>query len=91
MRVVLETHCRSTYPGSFGANHKLGHIVERIRNAGDEHPANALLDELDQINEYSREHHHGEDPTDDTSNQIDADELTGFVRRTLKIVNSLQA
>ena len=91
MRVVLETYCRSTYPNNFGSSHNLGHIIERIRNAGDQHPACALLDELDQINDYSCDHHHGEDPADGSSSTIDARELTGFVRRTLKIVNALQA
>ncbi len=91
MRVVLETHCRSTYSGVFGSNHNLGHIVERIRVGGEQHPAFNLYEPLDLINEFTVLHHHGDDPTDGTSDQIDADELTGFVRRTLKIVNALQA
>ena len=49
MRIVLETHCRSTYPGSFASDDRLGGMVEKIRKAGDRHPAAALMDELDQI------------------------------------------
>jgi len=91
MRVVLETHCRSTYPGSFGPDERLGGMVEKIRKTGDQHPAWALVDELDQINEYSRDHHHGEDPEDGVQDLIDQQELTGYAKRTLRIANNLQA
>lgn len=91
MRVVLETHCRSTYSGFFDADDALGEIVGKIRKTGDEHPAWELMDELDQINDYSRDHHHGEDPEDGGTDFIDPQELTGYVRRTLRIVNNLQA
>ncbi|SFQ78928.1 AAA family ATPase [Donghicola eburneus] len=91
MRVVLETHCRTTYPGSFLANDWLGDIVRKIREGGDPHPAQALYDELDQINGYTSQYHHGEDMDDATPDQIDPSELTGFTRRTLRIVNALQA
>jgi hypothetical protein len=91
MRIVLETHCRSTYSGSFAPDDRLGSMVEKIKKAGDQHPAWALMDELEQINDYSRDHHHGEDPKDGAADLIDAPELTGFVKRTLKLVNNLQA
>ncbi len=91
MRVVLETHCRTTYPGSFLANDWLGDMVRKIREGGDAHPAQALYDELDQINGYTSQYHHGENIADATPDQIDPTELTGFTRRTLRIVNALQA
>lgn len=91
MRVVLETHCRTTYPGSFLANDWLGDMVRKIREGGDLHPAQALYDEMDQINGYTSQYHHGEDMADATPDQIDPSELTGFTRRTLRIVNALQA
>ena len=91
MRVVLETHCRTTYMAYFEATDWLGDIVRKIREGGDDHPAKALYDELDQINDYTASYHHGEDVADATPEDIDPDELTGFVRRTLKIVNALQA
>ena len=91
MRVVLETHCRFTYSGSFEPTDRLGSMVEKIKKQGDEQPAWAIVEELDQINEYSRDHHHGEDPKDGSADFIDPQELTGFVRRTLRIANSLQA
>lgn len=90
-RVVLETYCKATYPVAFTGNDWLGDIVGSIRAGGDQHPAHALYDELDQINGYTSQYHHGEDVADVTPDQIDSIELTGFVRRTLRIVNALQA
>jgi wobble nucleotide-excising tRNase len=91
MRIVLETHCRTVYPGSFQADDRLGGMVEKIKKAGDQHPATVVVIDLDEINDYSRGHHHGEDPTDGSADLIDAQELSGFVKRTLRIVNNLQA
>lgn len=91
MRVVLETHCRTTYPGSFLATDWLGDMVRKIREGGNAHPAQALYDELDQINGYTSQYHHGENMADATPDQIDPSELTGFTRRTLRIANALQA
>ena len=91
MRVVLETHCRTTYPGSFLADDWLGDMVRKIREGGDVHPAHALYDELDQINDYTSQYHHGENMADVTPDQIDPSELTGFTKRTLRIANALQA
>lgn len=90
MRIILETYCRSTYPGSFEPNERLGGMVEKIKKTGDQHPAWAIVDELEQINEYSRDHHHGEDPEDGIRDTIDPQELTGYVKRTLRMANNLQ-
>ncbi len=91
MRVVLETYCQTTYASSFTAADWLGDIVGKIREGGTAHPAHALYDELDQLNDYTKQYHHGEDVSDATPDHIDSTELTGYVRRTLKIVNALQA
>lgn len=91
MRVVLETYCHTTYPSSFLANDWLGDMVGKIRAGGAAHPAQALYDELDQINGYTSQYHHGENTADVTPDHIDPNELTGYVRRTLRIVNALQA
>ncbi len=92
MRVVLETHCWTTYPTSFLAGQDwLGEIARKIREGGDQHPARDLYDQLDQINDYTGQYYHGEDVADATPDHIDPQELTGYVRRTLRIVNALQA
>jgi len=90
IRVVLETYCRTTYPACFCATDWLGDIISKVRDDAD-HPAFPLYDELDQINDYTKQYHHGEDVADTTPDQIDAAELTGYVRRTLRVVNALQA
>lgn len=91
MRAVLETFCITTFPTSFSLVDWLGDIVRRIREGGDGHPARFLYDELDQINAYTAPYHHGENLADVTPDQIDHTELIGFARRTLRIVNALQA
>jgi wobble nucleotide-excising tRNase len=91
MRVVLETYLRTTYPSLFLDNEWLGDMVGKIRDGAASHPAAALYDEVDQINDYSAKYHHGENVHDSTPDQIDGTELAGYVRRTLRIVNALQA
>ena len=92
MRGVLETYLWTTYPGSFDAGHdELGAMLGKIRNGGGSHPAAGLYDRLDPLNDYSRDYHHGENPADGASEQIDGQELAGYVRETLKIVNAIQA
>jgi wobble nucleotide-excising tRNase len=91
MRTVLEAYLRTTFPTSFEAGDWLGDMLRKIRDSGQTHPAYDLYTEIDQINVYTSQYHHGEDVTDTTPDQIDPTELTGFVRRTLKIVNALQA
>jgi wobble nucleotide-excising tRNase len=92
MRGVLETYCWTTYPNAFQAGQDwLGEICHQIRDGGDQHMAWALYGELDQINDYTSQYYHGEDVADATPDEIDPTELTGFVRRTLRIVNALQA
>lgn len=91
LRVVLESHCRVTYNGSFLDNDWLGGIVGKIRDMGDEHPAWPLYEELDEINEYSKEFHHGDNNRHSSAIPIDSTELTGFVSRTLRIVNASTA
>jgi hypothetical protein len=66
-------------------------MVGKIRDGAASHPAAALYDEVDQINDYSAKYHHGENVHDSTPDQIDGTELAGYVRRTLRIVNALQA
>ena len=74
-----------------GADDWLGVMVGKIREGGATHPAQALYGELDQLNDYTAQYHHGEDVADATPDQIDPTELTGYTKRTLKIVNALQA
>ena len=91
MRTVLETYMHTTYPSSFNDRDWLGEIVGKIRNIGAAHPAHALYDRLNAINDYTAQYHHGENVTDTVPDQIDSTELRGFARQTLRIANALQA
>lgn len=88
MRIVIETYCTATYPGLFDSDDTLMSIVEKIRNTGEQHPACALLDELDDIHAYSRDYERDNPSAADEAELLDARELTTFVRRTLKIVGA---
>lgn len=91
MRTVLETYLKTTFPGSFTDQDSwLGDMIGRIRVTGDVHPAYHLYDELNEINE-SAEYHHGEDLSSNSTETIDSQELAGLVKRTLRIINALQA
>jgi hypothetical protein len=89
MRFVLETYCTFTYPSFFGSDDTLSSIVEKIRNAGKQHPACALLDELDDIHNFSWNHCRDDAPNRDVAEPLDVKELTGYVRRALMIVKAI--
>jgi hypothetical protein len=89
MRFVVETYCTYTYPGFFDSDDTLSSIVEKIRNSGEQHPACALLDELDDIHNYSWDHCRDDAPDRDVADPLDVKELTGYVRRTLRIVKAI--
>jgi wobble nucleotide-excising tRNase len=85
MRLVLETYCRMIYPSTFNKDDELGTICEKIRDAGPNHELARFCNDIDSINEYSRDHHHGDKPGVPQS-YIDETELQGFVEKTLMIV-----
>jgi wobble nucleotide-excising tRNase len=87
-RPVLEAYCRNLYPTQFGEQEMLGGIVGMIRAAGATHPLFSIVDDLDEINLYTRRYHHGEN-RQPTTEQLDDAELRGYVGRTLKLVGCL--
>lgn len=89
LRVVIETYMRSTYPGSFDPNDNYGAILNKMRAAGAQHPAHADYADLDRINDYTNDYHHGEDPRGAGEPPLDQVELNGFVEDTLRMVNAL--
>ena len=89
MRFVIETYCTCSYPAFFDSDDTLSSIVEKIRNTGEQHPACALLDELDDIHNYSWDYCRDDAPNRDLADALDVKELTAFVQRTLKIVKAI--
>ena len=91
LRVVLETHFRSNFPGAFMPDDNLGMILQKIRAGGEQHPAHAHYDTLERVNDYTADYHHGEDPRGAAEPPLDRNELLGFVQTTLTVVNALPA
>lgn len=89
LRVVLETHFRSSYPGSFGPDDNCGEILRKIRETGETHPAYLDYEPLERINDYTANYHHGEDARGAAEPDIDPTELGGFINDTLRIVNAV--
>jgi hypothetical protein len=89
MRFVVETYCTYTYPSFFDCDDSLASIIEKIRTTGAQHPACALLDQLDAIHAFSRGHYRGPDADCTAAGPLDLNELTDFVGRTLKIVKAI--
>ena len=91
LRIVLESYMRNSFPGSFQPAENLGGILTAIRNGGAGHPAHSLYDALARVNDYTADYHHGEDARGAAEPPLDATELAGFVRRTLKLVGAVPA
>jgi hypothetical protein len=67
----------------------LGDIIGKVRVAGAAHPLATILDELDELNQYTRRYHHGQNPNNAAIEPVDAAELQGYVRQTLRLVGCL--
>jgi wobble nucleotide-excising tRNase len=88
IRPFLEGMLRAHFPGHFQPTEWLGDFLSKIRNAGPNdglQHAQADLQELESINDYSKKYHHEQNPGAD-SEALSADELHGFVKRTLRLV-----
>ncbi|MBC6406370.1 MAG: AAA family ATPase [Rhodospirillales bacterium] len=85
IRPPLEGYCRSLYPSQFTDKDTLGSMIGKIRSAGNAHLLYTIVDDLDDLNTYSRSYHHAEK----SSEAIDDAELQGYVKRTLALVGYL--
>lgn len=88
MRVVCESHFRSTFPGYFDPADNCGAILTKIREADEDHPAKAKYNDLDEVNSYTNSYHHGEDPDGREEPPLDKTELQGYVERALTLVHA---
>ena len=88
IRPFLEGMLRAHFPGCFQPNEWLGNFIDKIKSAGDTNGlqhAQADIDELESIKDYSKKYHHDQNSNAD-SEPLSADELHGFVKRTLRLV-----
>jgi wobble nucleotide-excising tRNase len=90
IRPMLEGYLRFVCPGKFPDGEWLGDLIGRIRSADPSDPASRLgleLEELEDINDYSKRYHHNTNPAADTE-PIDDAELEAYVRRALAFVSA---
>lgn len=88
IRPVVEGYCRNACPTQFANAEGLGAIIADIRNAGNDHTLARVLDAIDELNQYARRYHHGENPNAENE-LVDDAELTGYVRQTLRVVGGI--
>lgn len=86
IRPVLETWCRNRCSHEFH-DETLGEMVQRIEQAGAVHPLFRVVEDIRDLNEFTRERMHGEVPGA-PPRPIDGTELRAFVRRALHIVRN---
>lgn len=88
IRPVLESYFRFKFPGDFEDTDWLGDFLNKIRDAPNGSSLEApqqLLEDLEDINDYSKKYHHNTNPGAD-SEPITDGELHSFVQRTLEVV-----
>lgn len=87
LRQLLETHFKTRFREKFTDGQGLGDITTTIRNAGENDILYPIADELEDINLYTRQYHHG----NGIGNQpppINQTELRGYALRVLKIIGA---
>lgn len=88
LRTVCEDFYRKGDPGLFGEAATLDQIIRSLKDAHEDHPFKGALEDLRDINSYSRVENHAEidsDPYGDTN----PDELKGFCRRVLDLTRGM--
>lgn len=88
IRPILEGYYRIKCPDNFGPTEWLGDLIKKINEASNSDPLCQLksdLQELEEINNYSKKYHHKFNPSTDTEPVSDA-ELKPFAERTLKLI-----
>lgn len=93
IRPVLEGHLRLRIPHQFLDDEWLGDFIGKIRGADAGSPLSQWqgdpLEEITDINDYSKKYHHKQNPAGADTEPIDEGELRAYVQRTLKFVGSI--
>ena len=88
LRTVCEDFYRRGDPRLFKEAVSLDEIIRLLEDAPDEHPYKGVIEDLRDINEYSRGQHHAE-IEDDPSGESTDEELKGFCRRVLDLTRGM--
>jgi wobble nucleotide-excising tRNase len=83
LRTVVEDFYRRGDPGLFHEAANLEEIIRILEGAPEEHPYKGAIEDLRDINEYSRGEHHAQ-IDDDPSSETSDEELKGFCRKVLE-------
>ena len=88
LRTVCEDFYRRGDPGLFHEAPSLEEIIRLLEDAPEDHPYKGVIEDLRDINEYSRGEHHAE-VEDDPSGESSDEELKGFCRRILDLTRGM--
>lgn len=88
LRTVCEDFYRRGDPGLFHEAASLEEIIRLLEGAPEDHPYKGVVEDLRDINEYSRGEHHAE-VEDDPSGESSDEELKGFSRRVLELTRGM--
>lgn len=89
IRLLLEGYLRTRFPEEFEAKEWLGDFIRKIREAEKDNSLYSLrpqlLDELSDINSYSKKYHHDQNPNAESELIMDT-ELQTYAERTLALI-----
>lgn len=88
LRTICEDFYRKGDPGLFGEAASLEEIIRRLNAAPDSHPYKGVLEDLQDINEYSRGDNHAEIQANASEETSDG-ELKGFCRTVLELTRGM--
>ena len=88
LRTVCEDFYRRGEPQLFHEAANLEKIIRILEEAPKEHPYKGVIEDLRDINEYSRGEHHAQ-VEDDPSGESSEEELKGFCRRVLELTRGM--
>ena len=88
LRTVCEDFYRRGDPGLFHEAASLEEIIRLLEDAPEDHPYKGVIEDLHDINEYSRREHHAE-VEDNPSGESSDEELKGFCRRVLGLTRGM--
>ncbi|NUU79727.1 AAA family ATPase [Paenibacillus xylanilyticus] len=92
IRPILEGNLRVRFPRDFDSNDWLGGFIQKVRTSTEAHLSSIKhqLDDLEDINDYSKKYHHDQNPNAD-SESINELELSTYVQRTLEALRGLHS
>jgi len=87
VRPFMEHWLKNKFPGQVKDREMLGTFISSVRNADPSSPlapAKVILEDLEDINGFSKRYHHADNPRA-SAEPIDDTELSSFVKRTLEV------